>query len=148
MHEDSNHRNPLAELRRIRVTAARVVAEVIPAYPDGFTVGPSTLTAPIVGLDGFVVSLSGFEDRYLGRPQQAQVETWLTLVWQELARPNRYIGGWPDPEMIEFVLDVSRVVRGRRAAICAGLRHEQHSIFHPASGETIWLPRPKRRRTA
>jgi len=122
---------------------ARCLANhVIPSRPNGFTFDPRMLRFPTFGCNEYVVSLEGYERKYLTRPTVRQLYSWLKAHWTVLQQPDHYIGEWPNPENGLFYLDVSVAVQGRRAAEAFGTLNSQLTIYHPSTDVAIPIARP------
>ena len=130
IHGDSGDTNKLADY---------IANIVIPKNPNGFTIDPATLQTPAFPRSVFLVSRKECERRFHTRPGLKDVADWIRQNSEVLWRPGHYIGGWRDEGI--FFLDVTLSIRGMFAALNAAYANQQLAIYHPFSGESLYLPR-------
>lgn len=146
----------LADGRKLlHIGALAEMAHQFASRGDGFTISPVT-AEPASQIDGYAVSLQGYEQRIAGIPSVEAIHEWIERYWDILIVPhylqveqwspelNRlglelrcpYIGGWPDGE---YVLDVSVIIRDRADALLVAQHHGQKAIYHLATETEIYL---------
>lgn len=111
---------------------------VIPTNPYGFTIDPLIIQTPVFNKSTFIVSLKDYEQRFYKMPELAEVVNWLSLHNFILSRPGHYIGGWRDNGI--YFLDISIPVNGKVAALKTAYANQQVAIYHPFSGQSIYVP--------
>lgn len=136
--------------RTVILAATYIVDRLIPRHPDGFTWNSRRWQLVPFEPDDFVVSLDGYEQRFVRQPTVLEVATWLIAVSAELQHSNRFVGFWFEKKQRRYVFDVAMKVRGLAAALDAGGRHRQQEIYDATNNNCIAVPEwiPPRRRAA
>lgn len=128
-------RNPEAHLTEL---ARFIVHEAIPEHPRGFTLDPFLFTfLRSRPRSIYMVADTFHERRTLGFPSVEDVLDWLWLRFGSLARPDTWVGGWPNRPF--YCLDVSFPIRGEALAREVGLANVQEALYEPATGKEIRL---------
>ncbi len=138
----SAHRdNRLSSDRGLLAQRLRTFAQDgIPANPSGFTYDLRRGCRPRFDDDVYIVSLYGHEFRSPHRPSTKELTRWAVARAGLLLRPIHFLGGWFNLVNDMFYLDISIPVRGIARAQSVGRQQLQSAVYHPASGQTIWVP--------
>ena len=120
-----------------RVT--RFIATEVLSVKSAFTVDPHRCCEPEFDSDQYLVSLLDYEQQYADTPTEHEILGWIVRHLPALCRAGRYVGGWWCPRDAMFYLDVTVAVRGRSRALSLAHRNRQQSVYHPWSGDTLWL---------
>lgn len=119
--------------------AQKIASQIIPQNPSGFTFDPLLDTCLALGRNTnpeiYVVSLKGHEPPFPRIPNKLDVSRWIAGQLPLLLHQGNYIGGWPD--LGEYFLDVSVLVRGKSNAESFACANEQRKIYHPATDQYL-----------
>lgn len=83
----------------------------------------------------YVVSLAGFEAKFVKRPTDDETASYVREHWAELRKPERYLGGCHDGAA--HFLDVSTSFEDRAEALAFARENRQVAIFDSATGEAV-----------
>lgn len=93
----------------------------------GFTVHERSGRTP---RKGFAVSIYGQEQTVSGVPSASDINEYRTAHAAELAKPNRYVGGWHDVKRASTDLDVTeRRLTDVTGARAFGREHAQRAVY-------------------
>jgi hypothetical protein len=106
----------------------------------GFTLDPLTFQGlptydVAVRSDVYVVSVQAHEFVFRTTPTWDDIQDWVEGAYEVLCLGGHYVGAWKHQGA--YYLDVSRVIVGLRRAMTFARSQQQHSIYHPDSGESI-----------
>jgi len=113
----------------------------------GFTI--DARTAQPVEKGAWVVSIRGYETRFVEKPTRATLVSDIRAKMSKIAdsEEDLYFGGWPHKGL--YYLDLSRLIADRAKALASAQEAEQEAIFHMRTGETLLVSQmPNRRHTA
>ena len=103
---------------------------------DGFSLHPTTGDWPS---SGHMVSQAGHERRFDagGRPVNTRdLKQYGQDKARQLARPNRYYGGWHDPKSHDITLDVSQRYDQHDEARTAMIANNQDALYNVNEGHS------------
>jgi hypothetical protein len=110
--------------------------EIIPHYPEGFTLDPMTKNIPTFDKDEYCVSLEGYEGRFIPPIRPIDVQSWQKQNCK-VVLSDHYVGGWLDHETNEYVLDISVSIKGLEEALTFASENNQKAIYWPHGGLSI-----------
>lgn len=118
--------------------ADMILRQIIPRYPDGFSLDPWSWTLLEREPNVYLCSLAGFEARFRQIPPPAILATWMTWVLNETDHiVRRFLGYWRDGAFHYF--DISVGIHGLETALQRAIKEGQQAIYDALNGTVIEL---------
>jgi len=103
---------------------------------EGFTITASTMKTATKGIAVAIAPTASFHKKVKDtRPED--IDAWIKEHAAELAKPNRCIGGWHDPQTGDLWLDVSMTFSSMKRAKTIAVANNQIAVYDLKTGKSV-----------